>query len=260
MIDIHCHILPGLDDGPKDLFSCLEMANAAVDSGITDIFATPHHLNGQYENEKGRILECVDRINSYLLQENIPLTIHPGQELRIHWDLIKTIDRDEVLTFDNLGKFLLLELPSGEIPSYTLDVVYELLLKGITPIIAHPERNKGFIKEPEILFELVQLGALAQITAGSIIGHFGKKVKSFSKKIIEHQLVHFIASDSHHYMGLRGIYLHKAYNVINDLYGIEQTFYFRENVELLLKGQSVQKEQPIKLRKSIFAYFDKKDT
>ena len=161
---------------------------------------------------------------------------------------------NEVLTLDNKGKYVLIELPSGEVPTYTQEVIYELLLRGITPIIVHPERNGRFMKDHNVLFELVREGALTQLTAGSMMGHFGKKIQSFSKKIIEHNLAHFIASDAHN-MSSRGFFLQEAYETITKLYGTQQTLYFRENAELLLNGQDLQHEQPAPIRKRILGIF-----
>ena len=254
MIDLHCHILPDVDDGPPHYAASIEMAKKAVQCGITDVFATPHHLNGRYENSKAHILERALEFNHYLEREDIPLNIHPGQELRIHRQLFTLLEMDEVLTLGNKGKYLLLELPSGEVPTYTQRVIYELLLKEITPIIVHPERNSEFIEDHDRLFELVQEGALTQLTAGSIIGHFGKRIKFFSKKIIEHNLAHFIASDAHN-IGSRGSYLQEAYETITKTYGIDRTFYFRQNAELVLCGQNLQIEQPVPIRKRILGLF-----
>ncbi|MFJ5713876.1 tyrosine-protein phosphatase [Neobacillus sp. NPDC093127] len=254
MIDIHCHILPRLDDGPAQLIDCLNMANAAVTAGISHLFATPHHLNGQYENSKSVILERTLELNRHLQQENIPLTIHPGQEVRIHRELFHSLEMDEILTLDNEGKYLLLELPFGEVPTYTQEMVYELLVRGITPIIVHPERNRGFIEDSNLLFELVQEGALTQLTSGSIIGHFGKKVKSLSGKLIEHHLAHFIATDAHN-CSSRGFTLHEAYEAITKTFGINYTFYFQENTELLILGQHLHIEKPTPIRKKILGIF-----
>ncbi|WP_102273043.1 tyrosine-protein phosphatase [Cytobacillus massiliigabonensis] len=254
MVDIHCHILSGVDDGPDNYMIFKEMANRAVSEGITRLFATPHHLNGKYENKKIDVLKYVDLFNGYLKKENIPLVILPGQELRIHREIFHTIEKDEVLTLGNQNKYLLLELPSGEVPDYTLEVVYELLLKGITPIIVHPERNRGLLSDNNLLYELVQEGALTQLTAGSMIGQFGKKVKSFSEKIIEHHLSHFIASDAHN-VHTRGFCLQSAYERIANLYGIHQTYYFKENAELLINGQHIITQKPLPIRKKIFGLF-----
>lgn len=254
MIDIHCHILPGVDDGSADMKESMNMARKAVEAGITHIFATPHHLNEKYVNVKIDIIDRAARLNESLQQENIPLTIHLGQEVRIHRDIFTSLEKEEILTLDNNGTFLLLELPSGRVPTYTQEVIYELLLKGITPIIVHPERNKELIENHKLLFELVQEGALTQLTSGSIIGNFGKSIQSFSKKIIEHNLAHFIATDAHN-IGSRGFTLQQAYETITKAYGIERTFYFKENVEQLLKGQSPTVEKPVHFKKRIFGIF-----
>ncbi|MGE7683267.1 tyrosine-protein phosphatase [Peribacillus simplex] len=254
MIDIHCHILPGVDDGSGDMKESLNMAKKAVEAGITHIFATPHHLNEKYVNVKIDIIDRVAMLNESLQQENIPLTIHLGQEVRIHRDIFTSLEKEETLTLDDNGTYLLLELPSGRVPTYTQEVIYELLLKGITPIIVHPERNKELNENNKLLFELVQEGALTQLTSGSIIGNFGKSIQSFSKKIIEHNLAHFIATDAHN-IGSRGFTLQQAYETITKAYGIERTFYFKENAEQLLKDQIPSVEKPVPFKKKLLGIF-----
>ncbi|MGG6360835.1 tyrosine-protein phosphatase [Peribacillus frigoritolerans] len=254
LIDIHCHILPGVDDGSVDMKESLNMARKAVEAGITDIFATPHHLNEKYENVKKDIINRAVRLNESLRQNNIPLIIHLGQEVRIHRDIFTSLEKEEILTLNDNGKYLLLELPSGRVPTYTQEVIYELLLKGITPIIVHPERNKELIENHKLLFELVQEGALTQLTSSSIIGLFGKNVKSFSNKIIDHNLAHFIATDAHN-IGSRGFTLQQAYETITKAYGINRTFYFKENSEQLIKGQSFSIEKPLPFKKKILGIF-----
>ncbi|AMM94010.1 tyrosine protein phosphatase [Peribacillus simplex] len=254
MIDIHCHILPGVDDGSADMKESLIMAKKAAEAGITHLFATPHHLNGKYVNVKCDIIDHTVRLNESLQEDNIPLTIHFGQEVRIHRDIFTSVEKEEILTLDDNGTYLLLELPSGKVPTYTQEVIYELLLKGITPIIVHPERNKELIENHKLLFDLVQEGALTQLTSGSIIGLFGKNIKSFSKKIIEHNLAHFIATDAHN-IGSRGFTLQQAYETITKEYGIGRTFYFKENAELLIKGQSPLIDKPIQFKRKIFGIF-----
>ncbi|MFS0892091.1 tyrosine-protein phosphatase [Peribacillus frigoritolerans] len=254
MIDIHCHILPGVDDGSADMKESMNMAKKAVEAGITHLFATPHHLNEKYVNAKRDIIERAVRLNGSLKQNNIPLTIHLGQEVRIHRDIFTSLEKEEILTLNDNGTYLLLELPSGKVPTYTQEVIYELLLKGITPIIVHPERNKELIANHKLLFELVQEGALTQITSGSIIGNFGKSIQSFSKKIIEHNLAHFIATDAHN-IGSRGFTLQQAYETITKAYGIQSAFYFKENAEQLLKDQSLIIETPLPFKKKILGIF-----
>ncbi|WP_440969863.1 tyrosine-protein phosphatase [Peribacillus frigoritolerans] len=254
LIDIHSHILPGVDDGSADMKESLNMARKAVEVGITHIFATPHHLNEEYVNVKSNIIDRVVSLNESLKQSNIPLTIHLGQEVRIHRDIFTSLEKEEILTLDDNGTYLMLELPAGNVPAYTQEVIYELLLKGITPIIVHPERNKELIANHKLLFELVQEGALTQLTSGSIIGLFGKNIKVFSKRIIEHNLAHFIATDAHN-IGSRGFSLQAAYETITKLYGIERTFFFKENAELLIQGQSPSVDRPLQIKKKFLGIF-----
>lgn len=232
----------------------MTMAKKAVEAGITHLFATPHHLNERYVNVKDDIIDRVFVLNECLQQENIPLSVHPGQELRIHRELFVSLEKGEVLTLNNTEKYLLLELPSGHVPTYTKELIYELLLKGITPIIVHPERNKELIENHNLLFDLVQEGALTQLTSGSIIGLFGKNVKSFSKKIIEHNLAHFIATDAHN-TNSRGFTLQVAYETITKTYGFERTFYFKENAEYLIKGQCPNIVKSVPFKKKILGIF-----
>lgn len=230
------------------------MARKAVEAGITHIFTTPHHLNEKFVNVKSDIIDRAAMLNESLHQNNIPLTIHLGQEVRIHRDIFTSLEKEEILTLDDNGTYLLLELPSGKVPTYTQEVIYELLLKGITPIIVHPERNKELIENHNLLFKLVQEGALTQLTSGSIIGLFGKNVKSFSKKIIEHNLAHFIATDAHN-LASRGFTLQKAYEAITKTYGIERTFHFKENAEQLIQGESPSIEKPVPFKRKILGVF-----
>lgn len=251
---MHCHILPGVDDGSADMRESLNMARKALDSGITHLFATPHHLNEKYVNVKSNIIEGVVKLNESLKHNNIPLTIHLGQEVRIHRDIFTSLEKEEILTLDDSGTYLLLELPAGKVPTYTQEMIYELLLKGITPIIVHPERNKELIANHKLLFELVQEGALTQITSGSIIGNFGKSIQSFSKRIIEHNLAHFIATDAHN-IGSRGFTLQQAYETITKVHGLERTFHLKENAEQLIKNQRPTVEKPVPFKKKILGIF-----
>ncbi|WP_026679383.1 tyrosine-protein phosphatase [Fictibacillus gelatini] len=255
MIDSHCHILPGIDDGAQTINDSLMMARHAANEGITKIIATPHHRNGQYVNTKLDILKYVELLNEKLNQENIPLTILPGQETRIHTSLLDGFDSDELLTLNDTGKYLFVELPSNHVPKNASQLFYELLLKGVTPIIVHPERNSELMEKPDLLFHFVKEGVLTQITSSSIIGKFGKKIKSFTEKILEHQLTHFIASDAHN-ISTRSFHLRGAYDYIEKQFGTQTRYYFQENAEQMVLGQTILVEdpQPIK-KKKLFGIF-----
>ncbi|MDQ0155362.1 tyrosine-protein phosphatase [Robertmurraya andreesenii] len=253
MVDIHSHIIPGVDDGPPQIAEFIEMAVAAVSNGITDLIATPHHMNGVYENPKEKIRNAIRQYQKYLQNEGIPLSIHPGQELRLHRDMFKLFEK-EVLTLNDKGRYLLLELSAGGVPPNIHHAVYELRLKGIVPIIAHPERNKGIEEEPNLLYELIHEGALVQVTAASVLGNFGKKAKALSEKLIEHHMVHFIASDAHN-CSSRGFSLQEAYRRISADFGRNFTAFYKTNAEALLMGEKLEHQEPVPIRKKILGLF-----
>ncbi|WP_078556033.1 tyrosine-protein phosphatase [Bacillus alkalicellulosilyticus] len=250
MIDIHCHILPGLDDGPKNENQSIEMAKAAVTEGITSIIATPHHRHPSFSNEGCTIKDTTELFNQRLKQENIELTILPGQEVRMVGDIAQGLETKELLTLADGNKYLFLELPSSHVPRYAANIIYQTQLSGITPIIVHPERNKELIEKPEVIYDFVKNGALTQLTASSITGHFGKNIKKFSEQIIESNLTHFIASDAHN-IESRPFRLQESYMLIEKVFGTGTVYQFQENAQLLLEHQHIAMVQPepIKRRK-----------
>lgn len=255
MVDIHCHILPGLDDGAKDLSESLEMARAAVEEGIRTIIATPHHHNGQYENPKQRILEKVAELNGALREESIPLIVLPGQEPRICGELLGDYHEGSVLTLNNGGKYLFIEFPADHVPYYAERFLFEVQLTGITPIIVHPERNRDVMERPEVLYQLVKKGALTQVTAASVAGYFGKKIKKFSLQMIEANLAHFMASDAHNVTN-RAFKMNEAFKVLDNEFGDEALYLFKENAALLVEGKNVMKDVPYRIkRKKLFGVF-----
>jgi protein-tyrosine phosphatase len=251
LIDLHCHLLPGVDDGAKDLQESIEMAKAAVSEGITHIVATPHHNNGNYSNSKEQIIAKVQELQDALQKENIPLTILPGQEHRISGDTLHDYENGKLLTLNDAGKYVLIELPSNHVPRYTEQILFDLQMKEITPIIVHPERNQDIIENPEILYQLVKKGACTQITASSLTGHFGKKIKKFALDLIEANLTHFIASDAHN-VSTRPFRMQEAYETIDKEFGVSTVYNFRENAELVIEGQTIYREIPQRIKKKKF--------
>ncbi|PEL13556.1 tyrosine-protein phosphatase [Bacillus sp. AFS017336] len=252
MIDLHCHILPGLDDGPITMEDSINMARAAVDNGIHTIVASPHHQNGRYNTDRKKILEKVEELNNVLEQRAIPLTILPGQEVRLYGELIQDFELGQIVSINDGRRYLLCELPSSHIPHFTNRLFYEIQANQITPIIVHPERNKVLINEPDILFEFVQKGILTQITASSLTGNFGKKIQKFAFKCIEANWVQVIASDAHNTKN-RNFELIEAYEIIREKFGIETEFLMRENAQSIVNGDILYSEQPLKLKLNIFS-------
>ena len=197
MVDLHCHILPGRDDGAEDLDEALEMSRRAVADGITDLVATPHAQDGLHENRRIDVLSAVERLQGELDRERIPLHLHPGMEVHLHVELLDNLGAGHLLTLCDGHKHLLLELPALSIPSCTEAILYELQVLGVTPIIAHPERNLALQEHPERLAEWVADGSVAQLTGGSLLGKFGRAAQRTAEEMVLHDWVHLIASDGH---------------------------------------------------------------
>lgn len=197
MIDLHAHILPGLDDGPESMEEALSMARIAVQDGIQTLVATPHIMSGVYQNERETIIKAVTELNDRLQEENIPLLILPGSECYLEPDLPECLAKGSLTTINDGGRYLLVELPSSFVPEYTERILYEVQLQGITPIIAHPERNSALLRSPHLLASISSRGVLAQVTTASLLGHFGKKVRKAAVYMLTEGTAQLIGSDAH---------------------------------------------------------------
>lgn len=195
MIDLHAHILPGLDDGPEDLDGSVAMARAAVAAGTTTIAATPHidlHF-GLHAADRDAPLAT---LRAALAREEIPLTVEPGAEIAIGRYL--DLDETELATLTmGAGPYLMLEPPLS-VAGGTFDTFLAgLLERGVRVLIAHPERCPAFQSNPERLADLINAGALGQVTAASLAGRFGRRVRDVALRMLEDELVHVLASDAH---------------------------------------------------------------
>lgn len=247
MIDIHCHILPGLDDGAADVSISLEMARLAVAEGIHTVIATPHHRNGRYDNPAEVVEAAVAQLNHELAEQSIPLTVLSGQEVRVHSDLLDGLESGEICRLHRTP-YLLLELPSHSIPDEMENLLYELSVMNIIPIIAHPERNAAIMSEPEQLLTLLDNGAYSQITASSVNGLFGSTVQKTALELCKRGMVHLIASDAHH-PKLRPYGLREAYERLRDVQGEQEVDDYMSNAELLVEGGDIPRIEPVRSRK-----------
>ncbi|GAF65031.1 UTP--glucose-1-phosphate uridylyltransferase [Bacillus sp. TS-2] len=256
MIDLHCHILANIDDGPKTIENSLEMAKVAASEGIHTIVATPHYSHPSFSKNEAKIIhEKVEELNQILIEQHIPLKILPGHELRIHGDLLEELQNGEALSVANLGTYLFIEFPSNHIPSYAKTLFYQLQVEGYQPVIVHPERNSKLIESPNIIYEFVKSGVLTQVTSSSITGHFGKKIQKFSLQLIEHQLTHFVSSDAHN-IESRTFRMKDAYKVIEKEFDLEQVELLKENAEQVINNGAVTIEEAIPFkRKKLLGIF-----
>lgn len=246
MIDIHCHILPCLDDGAKHMEESIQMAKLAYQQGIKTLIATPHHRTHRFDNEKETVSQAVEQLNQRLMKEQIPLTVYSGQEIRIHTEMVHDFDEHELLTLSG-SRYVLIEFPFDHIPSYVEHLLYNLQSQGFVPIIAHPERYDYFVKDPGLLYDYVIDGALTQVTAGSLTGAFGKKTKKTAERMIEHNLVQFIATDAHHASG-RTFDLAEGYRALRKFAGKETVRQFKTHAEQILRDEPIVYAEPKKLK------------
>ena len=198
MIDLHTHILPGLDDGARSLEESLEMAKIAERDGIEKIVATPHLFRGDFIYEDLSIIEKKrSELSQALKENNIHVEILAGAEVHISHNLIDEIRKNRENLVLNKSSYMFVEFPSDLVFSGAKNLFFELMSEGIIPIIAHPERNSVFIHSPSLLYELIQMGALSQANSGSFSGLYGRRVEEAVLHFLGLNLIHFIASDCH---------------------------------------------------------------
>jgi protein-tyrosine phosphatase len=198
MIDLHCHILHGLDDGAKSLDEAAEMANMAEKDGIRTIVATPHLFRGEFTpKDLGIIEKKIEELQYVLEKNNIDVEIVKGAEVHIAHNLMDEIRKNRDFLVLNGSSYLFLEFPAGHVFSGVKEMLFELMTEGFKPIIAHPERNYVFMRSPDLLFELLQMGTLTQANSGSFTGLYGRRVLEAAFHFLELRFTHFLGSDAH---------------------------------------------------------------
>ncbi len=207
MIDLHAHILSGVDDGADTIEESLEMCRIASRDGIRTIVATPHTLNGLYQNDRSSILTKVHHLNTALSQfrnakskiriPKFEIEILPGADVHLNDQTIPQLDGGKVATIGDKGKCLLLEFPFTGIPYGAEEVLHQLISRRVIPLISHPERNLEVEQDPKRYYQMIRMGCLGQVTAMSLTDGFGRDVGRLSKMLLKAGLVHIIASDAH---------------------------------------------------------------
>ena len=229
MIDIHTHLLPGLDDGAKTLEESIQMCWISYKDGVRTIVATPHTLNGLYVNDRETTLNKVNELNEALMKCGIQnaeygikepnsalhtpqsemffnsafrtphsaLKILPGADVRLCERTLLDLDQGKVMTIGDGGKYLFLEFPFQGIPYQAEEIIFQIMTRGIIPIITHPERNIEVGQRPRRYYEMIRMGCFGQVTAMSLTGEFGSRVRQIAERLLKNRLIHFIASDAH---------------------------------------------------------------
>lgn len=196
MVDLHCHLLPGIDDGAKDLDMSLAMAQMIIDDGVTTQACTPHIYPGLYENTAAGIRQAIAALQKELDQRDMPLQLVEGADVHLRPDLATAIKADEVPTLAG-SRYLLLEPPHHVAPPRFEQSVFELRLAGLVPVITHPERLTWLGDHYAMMANLVKGGAWMQITAGSLSGRFGRRPRYWAERMLDEGLVHILATDAH---------------------------------------------------------------
>lgn len=245
MIDIHCHILPNVDDGSESLEESIEMAKIAESEGITRIVNTSHcHFDFKYKKGNELKLE-LEKFNQALKEENINIEVLLGNELYYTSDLIERFDELDFFSMNN-SKYILMEFSPINFPKNIEDVIYEIKIRGYIPIIAHAERYKQVQEDVNIVLDCIKEGALIQVNSSSILGKNGEKAEDTSKKLLDNNMVHFVATDAHSSNRRRPL-IKDSYNYILKNYGKEVSEkLFIENPTAVIENRDISILNPTK--------------
>lgn len=199
MIDLHCHLLPGIDDGPATLDEALALARIAVANGITHAVVTPHVHPGRYENDAASIQRALADFRAAVAQAGIPLQLGFAGEVRLGAEVLQMVQEGQVPFYGEVeGKqVFLLELPHSHVPPGSDKLVRWLLDRGLLPMIAHPERNKDIMRRLDKISPFIEMGCLFQLTASSVAGLFGEQALATARALLERGCVTILASDAH---------------------------------------------------------------
>ena len=248
-VDIHNHIIPGVDDGPDDISTSIEMLRIACEEGIGKIIATPHFIHGEINNTPQRITDGGAAVLDAARNGGIELLF--GSEIFIFPELASLVKAGAVQTL-NKSRYILLEFPSIGFPTYAAELLFSLQLMGYRPIIAHPERNKVFQSDQEQLFRLVERGVLTQVNTTSITKLYGREVQKAAFNFIACELVHFVASDAHSTRN-RAPRMSMAHKAIVSEFGrdIADKLFFN-NGQKVIDNDEIIFQPPVRKRKKIF--------
>ena len=189
MIDLHTHILPGIDDGVKTMDDAIQFAHVAVDDGTTTIVATPHYRDGFYINSRADVLAGVAALKARLAEEEVAIEILPGAEIHVCSDLVQRVKDGHAPTLADNGRTVLFELSMSQYPVELENLIFQMRLAGLQVLVAHPERIRYFQEDVRRYESVLRLGAFGQITTGSVLGTFGEEIEEFSEELVRKRLV-----------------------------------------------------------------------
>ncbi len=249
MIDLHTHILPGLDDGAKTIEESVQMCWKSYRDGVRTIVATPHTLNGLYLNDRETILPKVQELNEAFNSEprtpNAELKILPGSDVRLCENTLSHLDEGKLITVGDNKKYLFLEFSFQGAPHQAEEIIFQVMKRGIVPIITHPERNIELGQRPQRYYGMIRMGCLGQVTAMSLTGEFGTRIKQVAERLLRNRLIHLIASDAHSINGRTPI-LSEAVRMAGKMVGKEEARKMvTEYPQAILEGRRPNVPEPI---------------
>jgi len=222
MIDTHCHIIPGIDDGARDMDAALALLAMAEADGTTRMVLTPHIQFGRFDNTHADIQHRLIALQQAAHEAGIGIELRAAAEVRLDSEILSLVAQKTLPFYgEHDGQhFMLLELPHNSIPPGSDALVKYLRSNNITPVIAHPERNRALLERPNLIQQFVRLGCWFQVTAGSITGQFGRDSKALAEQYLQQGIINIIASDCHN-TDYRPPILSNAYQAVVDLLGVE---------------------------------------
>lgn len=245
MIDIHAHILPGIDDGAADLPSALDMAALAVESGVTVIAATPHSIcRDRVRNLWGpELTEHIKSFRKALKEANIPLQVAPGMEIFGTPEVPRMLKEKKMIGL-NGSRYPLIEFTFGNYAGQATDILEEVLALGMRPVVAHPERYLYVQEDPRLLNLWVEMGCLLQVNKGSLLGSFGRQAKQLAKELVERGFVFAVASDAHTPVS-RTPWMRDVERLLREEYSASAAKRLLEtNPAKILKNEEIQVDRP----------------
>jgi protein-tyrosine phosphatase len=230
VIDLHCHYLPGIDDGARTIEEALTLARAAVAAGIHTSVLTPHVHVGRYDNTLASIRKSFAAFQQVLATQGIPLNVRVGGEVRIAAEIMPLVEQEQIPFIGQLGddRVMLLEFPHSHLLVGGEKLIRWLLDRRIRPLIAHPERNRDVMRNVDKIAEYVAMGCLLQVTGASIIGQFGENARACAYALLDRNWVNVVATDAHN-MQHRPPNLDLAHEALAAMGGVQ---YARELTEL----------------------------
>ena len=254
MIDFHTHILPGIDDGSKNIEETFSLIQEAEKAGFNKIISTSHYLEGFYESNHLDRRAWIDVLNSKLKEKKNNIELYLGSEIYISENIVNLLENESASSI-NKTRYVLFEMPLNARPLNLYDMVFEMIRHKYIPILAHPERYFFVQKDIELIYDLIQNGVLMQSNFGSFIGFYGTDIQKIAKELLQRNMIHFLGSDVHRQ--------NTIYPKIPDALKILKKYIGKEKIEelteknpaLVLENEEIEISEPKNKKTSLFKFF-----